>query len=341
MRKICSIYTNRNAVETYRNFRPLEHSGHEVTFIDKIVENKVRQRLDKIAESLWKKGDIWFMKYLPNNNFLNVIVSAKQYLASQGKKVTMVVDQDDNIFEIPWGNAALFYWPRTRVEKQAQLLATADWIVASTEPLKNYLTRFNENVVVIPNMIDPKDWNLTRKRKKNKKVKIGWVFSPTHIPDLPVINEALCDVMEEMKDVAEFEMMGGETRIFGFEYKSPKPCPFAEYPKRLEELNWDISIGPLTDNKFNESKSNIKFLESTMAGAAFVGSNVYPYSRSIENGKTGFLAGSKNQWKNALRKLITNEKLRKEMVENARKVVLEEYNIEKHTQPIYDFFENI
>ena len=341
MRNILSIYTKRNAVEIYRNFRPLEHSGHKVTFIDHIIDNKKRQRLDKIAESLWKKGDIWFIKYIPNNNLLNVLCSAKQYLSEQGKKVTLVVDQDDNVFELPWGNLAIFYWQRPRYEKQASLLTTADWVICSTAPLEAYMKRFNEKTVVIPNMIDPKDWNLNRKKKKNKKIKIGWVFSQTHVPDLPVINEALCDIMEEFKDVAEFEMLGGEKHIFGFDYRAVAGCPFTEFTKKMELLNWDISIAPLTDNKFNECKSNIKWLESTMAGAAFIGSKVYPYEHSIKNGKTGFVCGSKEQWKNALRKLITDEKLRNEMVENARKVVLDKYNIEKGYPTIYNFFEKI
>jgi glycosyltransferase involved in cell wall biosynthesis len=339
MRKIVSIYTKRNAVEIYRNFRPLEHSGHKVTFRDSIA--KKRRKLFEIAEMLWKEGDIWFLKYIPNNNLLNVICSAKQYLAEQGKKVTLVCDQDDNVFELPWGNLAMFYWQRPRYEKQAQLLATADWVICSTAPLEAYLKRFNEHTVVIPNMIDPKDWNPGRKRPKNKKVKIGWVFSQTHVPDLPVINEALCDIMEEFKDEAEFEMLGGEKHIFGFDYEAPKGCAFVDYPKRLEELNWDISIGPLTKSIFNDCKSNIKWLEATMAGAAFIGSKVYPYEHSIKNGITGFICGSKRQWKNALRKLITDERLRREIVVNARYEVMNKYNIENGAKTIHDFFEKI
>jgi glycosyltransferase involved in cell wall biosynthesis len=78
-----------------------------------------------------------------------------------------------------------------------------------------------------------------------------------------------------------------------------------------------------------------------MAGAAFISSNVYPYEHSIKNGVTGFVCGSKRQWKNALRKLITDEHFRKEMVLNARYEVMNKYNIENGAKTIHDFFENI
>lgn len=341
MKNILAITPKENAVETYRTFRPLKHSGHNITFIDRLTDNKKRQKLYKIAENLWAKGQIWFIKYIPNNNLLNVLCSAKQYLAEHGKKVTLVVDQDDNVFELPWGNLAMFYWQRERLEKQASLIATADWVVCSTNPLASYLKRFNENIIVIPNMIDPTEWRVNRKRKKNKKVKIGWVFSQTHVPDMPVIIEAVKDILEEFKDTVEFELLGGEDNLFPFKYKVNKVVPFHEYPKKLEQLNWDISIGPLADNKFNGCKSNIKWMESSLAGAVFIGSKVYPYEHSIEDGKTGFVCGSVNQWKNALRKLITNEKLRHEMVENARDVIFKKYNIKTCSNVISNFYEKI
>ena len=62
-----------------------------------------------------------------------------------------------------------------------------------------------------------------------------------------------------------------------------------------------------------------------MAGAAFVGSRVYPYEFSVKEGKTGYLAKGKTQWMKRLNYLIDNPEKRAELVANAKKVVLEKY----------------
>jgi glycosyltransferase involved in cell wall biosynthesis len=150
---------------------------------------------------------------------------------------------------------------------------------------------------------------------------------------------AIEEIKKEYGDKISIELFGGNDKIFNCEIKVNKPVPFSEYSKTLQKLNWDISIAPLLDNVFNQSKSNIKWLESSMAGCAFVGSNVYPYKHSVKNGETGFVCRNKNQWKNALRKLIDSKELRKELVANAQKEIKENYNISKEVKKYNKFFE--
>lgn len=102
----------------------------------------------------------------------------------------------------------------------------------------------------------------------------------------------------------------------------------------------DISVGPLADNDFNKCKSNIKWLESSMAGAAFIGSNVYPYEMSIKHGKTGFIAKTKNQWVKYISWLIDDDGRRNEMAKAAKEEVLKKYNLETNTD-WKDFYEKI
>lgn len=327
-RKILALYSHKNAVEEYRTFRPLSRCSHKVTFQDYIT--KKRRTVGEIAETLYKKGDIWWIKYLPENNLPEVLMSCINVLKERGKKVTLVVDIDDNVFEIPYGNIAMFFWKRRRQEELASIIKMANLVVASTEPLKSYLKRFNPKVVTLKNCLDLKQWK--GKRKKNKQIKIGWVYSKTHIPDIIKVKEAVEEIKKEYGNKISIELMGGDKSVFDCEVKVNNPVPFSEYPKELQRLNWDISICPLVDNEFNRGKSNIKWMESSMAGCAVVTSRVYPYERSIKNGVTGFICGSKNQWKNALRKLIESEELRKELVKNAQKEIRENYDIDKEVE---------
>jgi glycosyltransferase involved in cell wall biosynthesis len=336
-RKILALYSHENAVENYRTIRPLERVEHKVTFQDFIA--KKRRTVGEIAETLYKKGDVWFIKYLPENDLPEVLTSCRNILNSTGKKVRLIVDIDDNVFEIPFENIASFFWSNKRKSEMAAVLKQADMIIASTNPLKNYLKRFNDNVVVLKNCLDLSQWK--DKKKKNKVIKIGWVYSKTHIPDIQRCADAIKEIKEEFGDKISIELLGGDRGVFDCDTKVNKPVPFTEYPKKLQSLNWDISIAPLADNEFNKGKSNIKWLESTMACSAFIGSNVYPYEHSIKNGETGFICGSKNQWKNALRKLITDEALREGIVKKARKEVTQNYDIDKEVYKYNKLFELI
>jgi len=338
MKKILCLHENYNAVNTYRLHRFLDTVKNKVT--KQSYLNKKRRTVGDISKSLLSKGEIWIAKYLPNNpnhnaNFIATLISAKR-IASTIKKVKLVVDFDDDIWSIPISNPTFWHF-KENIGSLSYLAQEADVVTCSTQPLANVLKKYNKNVKVIKNVIDPKDWTI--KKKKNRKVRIGWIFSITHIGDIKAVEQALTEIMEEYKDRVEFILMGGANGLFPFDYKFTNGVHYCDYSKTLQKVNLDISICPLANNTFNESKSNIKWLESSMAGAVVVASKVYPYEHSIKNGKTGFVCGSKNQWKNALRKLIESEELRKTIVKNAQEEILKNYNIENEKEEYQKFID--
>lgn len=96
----------------------------------------------------------------------------------------------------------------------------------------------------------------------------------------------------------------------------------------LEELQdefarFDISIAPLeTGNVFCEAKSEIKFFEAALSGAATVASPTGPFQRVIRHGETGFLADNPAEWHEALIELIDNSERRVRMARDAYHSVL-------------------
>jgi glycosyltransferase involved in cell wall biosynthesis len=245
----------------------------------------------------------------------------------------VVIDVDDNIWQVPPGNIAreADHWDKF-VALNTAIVQEADWVTVSTEPLKTILEPLNPKIVVLPNIVDPKEWDF--ERKKHDKLRIGWVWSPTHIPDIPVVEEALRKIYKKY-DV-EIVIFGRENNLFDFPTTNIKGVKHSEYPKLFREAGIDISICPLKDNDFNRCKSNIKWLESTLAGAAVVASDVHPYSSSIKDGKTGYIAKGTNQWVKKLSWLIESKEKRDEMVKNARKEVLDNYTSNKKWLQFYE-----
>lgn len=90
-----------------------------------------------------------------------------------------------------------------------------------------------------------------------------------------------------------------------------------------EFARFDISIAPLeTGNVFCEAKSEIKFFEAALSGAATVASPTGPFRRVIHHGETGFLADSPSEWHDALLELIDNPERRVRMARDAYHSIL-------------------
>lgn len=308
------IRPKNSAVFEYRMTRPLK----DIAIFRKVLLRKNdKVTIETLAKRFYKVSPIWNIKYLKCFHTANVLMTMRNAVGAK-----IVMDIDDNIWNVPLGNIARAKdgWEKF-VALNTALVQEVDWLTVSTEPLKRILEPLNPKIVVLPNLVDPSEWNF--KRKKHDKVRIGWVWSPTHIPDIPVVEEAL-EKIKEKYDV-EIVIFGRENNLFKFPTTNIKGVPTQDYPKLFREAGIDISICPLEDNSFNECKSNIKWLESTLAGACVVASKVYPYEFSIKHGKTGYLAKGTNQWVKHISWLIENPEKRAEMVKEARKVVEENY----------------
>lgn len=333
MKKILGIIPRRSAVTVYRVIRPLEKIGGKIRF--SLLRKNERIKTDLLAERIKKQGDIWVVKYIEDFKTANLIAWMRNKTGA-----TLVVDVDDNVWQVPYGNATLNNMEAhtKRGIMTLELIKAADALTVSTEPLKILLKKFNSKIGVIPNLIEPKDWKF--KRKKHDKIRIGWIYSHTHIPDIKVIKGALNKIKDKYGDKVEIVIFGSKLDVFEFEPTHYWGVKFADYPKKLAEIALDISVCPLEDNEFNRCKSNIKWMESSLSGAAVVASKVYPYEYSIEHGKTGYLATSENQWVKHISNLIENEDKRKEIVANAKKVILEKYNIDKD-ETINNFYSSL
>lgn len=326
--KILGICGEANAVSWYRMINPVGEYGGDLSFklgrdkegegASKVVYiGNLKKNVAELGDDFFKAYDAVIVKYIARKEDAQNIL----YWKSRSPKTKLFLDVDDNVFAIPEGNWVKDTWGESAQAILAHVAQSADGVLCSTQPLADVFRVLNENVYVIPNRIKPSQW---KPKRKGKQIKIGWTYSPTHAPDKDVIGNALRVIKNKYPNVV-IETTGANLEGT----VNVKGTPFLMYPKWLCERRWDIAIAPLEENDFNQCKSNIKWLESTLAGSVFVGSDVYPYSTSIEHGVTGFLATSEQDWVDILSTLIEDKKLRDTVQKNAKKVVLAKYNIDK------------
>ena len=88
------------------------------------------------------------------------------------------------------------------------------------------------------------------------------------------------------------------------------------------------------DNKWVLGKSGLKALQYMAVGLPVVATAIGANYRIIENGETGFLVKTKEEWIEQLLLLMNDPVLRKNIGQTARKNVEENYSIHANA-PIY------
>ena len=269
-------------------------------------------------------------------------------LKKDGKKIVM--DNDDT-FKIEDHHPLANFKPdavevglKHRNEELDRFLQIADLVTTTTETLADEYRKLNDNVVILPNCVDPMDWDEPL-RSDSKKVRIGLVGSVAFEYDYLHIKGVLRELSD--RDDVQLCMFGlgnkqhrkenpNVTKAFKDDYKfwdsvdiEHQPwCPIEDYPKTLNESKLDIMLMPRKDNYFNRCKSNVKFLEASMCEIPVI-------AQSFDNGPyeeltsdTGLLIKDNKDWEHTINILIDNKELRRKIGKNAKEYVLKNYNIE-------------
>ena len=208
---------------------------------------------------------------------------------------------------------------RTNIE---HFLSHCDAICVSTEPLRRAYSKYNEHIYVLPNSIWPR---VPARARNNRLPVVGWSGAIGHDMDFMRARDAL----ETIASTGE-----AYVKLFTFDDFPDGPTvqkmpfvPWKGYYQTLAALDLDVGIVPLADHRFNVSKSNIRYLEYTMAGTTIIASNVGPFGTTIEHEQTGILIYEDEEWLPQIRRVLTDPDLANRLLENAREDVLTRFNI--------------
>lgn len=261
-----------------------------------------------------------------------------EVLKKQGKKI--VWELDDDLWNIPeWmpSDERNCQWSLNKV------LSISDEVWVSTEQLAKKIT--NKKVKVLPNLIDINAFPKPQK-PKDDPIRILWCGGMSHEKDLNILIEPIERLLLEYGSRIQFVFWGyipdallEYNRISGKMEAMARPkseygeaiwylegLPFRYFYDRLTKMRPYIALMPLVDCEFNHAKTNLKYLEMTVAGAASIATKITPYE-CIDNGIDGVLVNnSTDAWYEAIKNLIENPELRDKMAQNAYQKVYERYS---------------
>lgn len=272
---------------------------------------------------------------------------AKQ-LKAQGKKI--VADNDDTYKNLEGKNL------QKALEKVDagldEFCKFADMVTCSTEILADEYRKINNNVVVLPNCVDPDIWPEPLKNE-GERVRIGFVGSVASNGDYHEMKQTLIELSKrsdvqlivfalppqnpDKNDTEGFIVREMYQSDFDFWHSlNIEWQPFvavADYIDTLNSLKLDIMVIPRKDDYFNRCKSNLKFLEASMLEIPCVTQGfkdgLSPYQANPEDRKYLDLVDNRD-WMKRLEPLIKDKELRRTKGLKAKEYVLKNYSIENN-----------
>lgn len=211
----------------------------------------------------------------------------------------------------------------------AACMRAACAMTVSTPTLGRFLSGYNSDIYVLPNLIDESLWPETS--PGGDRVVIGYAATAGHEEDLALVEDALLAIAAKYGDRVCFKFYGCVTErlkalpnLEFIQFESD----YAGYADEMSRCGFDIAIAPLQATMFNRAKSNIKWLEYSAISAAGVYSDLEPYNGTVEHGVTGMLAGDTPSWIDFLSKLIEDRQCRVDMAARARACAVEKFSLE-------------
>lgn len=347
-------HSKRAATDLWRILRPLNelakheptwHIDHQSTFIKGIDKYASK---DEFTEEEMEKAfevicgyDIVFASYHADPTAYTMLK-----VAADKAGVQFIMDVDDDMFSINpdnpvWQkiNDEQCYWMQCMIRDNA-------WISTTTYELADVFRKRRElpddTVFVNPNFINDEYQHFSFNNDPN--IVIGYFGSSSHHADLhnTGVLEAVARIMHENKSV-RFKAVGMpvDTYLPKGRYQFLEGKRGDGWLKQIyPNLKMDISIAPLEDNIFNYGKSNIKWQESTRAGAVFVASREGPY-KGLSNDVAVLAENTTNDWYTALKRVVDDAALRSKIVSQAKIELRDNWRLENHWMVYRDMFKRV
>jgi glycosyltransferase involved in cell wall biosynthesis len=96
-------------------------------------------------------------------------------------------------------------------EKIVANLKVCDYVTTTTELFANEIKKFNKNVVVFPNAVDPNDPQFNEPTLPSDKIRVGWLGGSSHLHDLKLL-DGMVSKLSTIQDKLQYYVCGFDIR---------------------------------------------------------------------------------------------------------------------------------
>lgn len=217
----------------------------------------------------------------------------------------IIYEIDDVLFyeDIPKYNKFRSAFKSDEVQNSARtIMNEADEMTVTCQYMKDYyLSKTdNKNITIIKNYM-PRFWmdgfyderkigiRFDKNVKKRKRPRVLWAGSGAHL-NTTTTNEPddfdhIIDVVIKTKKKYQWVFFGAcprplEPLVRSGDIEFHKWVSIYDYPRKKHTLNADVMVAPLQDNPFNNSKSDLKYIEGCAFGIPVVCQDMHTYQNA-------------------------------------------------------------
>ena len=232
---------------------------------------------------------------------------------AERRKVPVIYETDDLILFDRRSDA-----PADHAEEVASFLKRAACIIAATPRLADELRPLNSRTYEFPNLLDPDIWHLPDRVRARGESRVAICCIGTGLMEENL--SFIVPVMEQCERRYGSDVtfsLWGNARYLGERVRKLKnvtvadrKMPYTAFARHLQQAAYDAGVVPLSDLRFNRSKSYIKYLEYAVSGIPAVFSRVEAYA-GLSHGETCILAeNNPGAWQEEISRMIEDRALR-------------------------------
>lgn len=269
-------------------------------------------------------ADIWVIhREFADHEYSEGLLKAARLM---GKVV--VFEIDDLVTQLPRSHAMYDYC--TRVTPDVLGAAReADFVTGTTERLLIDLAKDEPSILdkahVLKNVVNTDIWGASffeRPQFSGDPFIVGWSGSMTHDDDLALVGDAIRYLSRKHREGIEFHFHGYVPQalkdIPGVKLMRGPTVDYHHHIQTIRDAPMHLALAPLTDHPFNQAKSDLKWIEYSIASVPAVFSKVAAYTNSVIDGVNGFLVENNTQaWIDAIERAMTDESLRRRVASEA------------------------
>ncbi len=245
----------------------------------------------------------------------------------------IIYDIDDLVF---LKNAShIAWWKRLLkgTQKPVFLMKHSRHVITCTPFLDEFARKYNANTTDISSTINTEAYEPVNAYANDHKLVLGWSGSHSTAPYMLLLTDALNELQEEgrafklvVMGYAEFKMPGIKD-LEALAWTAEREIPTMQ--------RYDIGLYPLPlDDQWVMGKSGLKALQYMSLGIPTIATAIGANYRVMDDGQTGFLVKTKEEWKEKLRYLMDHPEERRRIGMAAHKRVEQLYSI-KANAPVY------
>lgn len=199
------------------------------------------------------------------------------------------------------------------------ILRSAKAIVVENHQNKSYARKFNPNITIITGPIDTARYFPKPRSEASAihgdTVAIGWIGSPGTTMYLAPLIPVFKRLSARYRKLKVILIGSGEFQVESVDIERKK----WNLDNEAGDLQtFDIGIMPLEDDEWSRGKGGYKLLQYMATGIPCIASPVGINAEIVQEGMTGYLARTEEEWFDKLARLVEDRALRERMGQSGR-----------------------